>query len=256
MLNMTTVLSIWLYTLASVIIVSLISLVGIITIIIKHKKIDDFLHLAVAFSAGALLGDAFLHLIPESFEIISNKITISFLIITGIMIFFVLEKFVNWRHCHVPTSHDHPHPYTYTNLIGDALHNFTDGIVIGSSYLVSIPLGIATTFAVVLHEIPHELGNFGVLIHGGFKPKKALFLNFLTALTSILGAILVLLVGTYLKDYTNLIIPITAGGFIYIASSDLIPEIHKEIDIKKSIMQFVAIILGVASMWLLLFLGG
>ncbi len=173
-------------------------------------------------------------------------------LISGILVFFVLEKFIHWRHCHVPTSKEHPHPFAIMNLIGDCLHNLIDGLVIGGTYLASIPLGITTTLAVLFHEIPQEIGDFGVLIHGGFKKKKALLFNFLTALTAVVGAILGLLLGGVVENFAAFIIPFTAGGFVYIASSDLIPELHREVAPGRSFFQLMGILLGIGIMALML----
>ena len=244
---------IWLYTIISVIIISLLSLVGIFTISIREKSLNKMLFLLVSFSVGALLGDSFIHLIPEIAEA-GFGIGASFSLLAGMMVFFVLEKFIHWRHCHIPTSKKHPHPFAYMNLIGESLHNFIDGMVIAGSYLVSIPLGFATTLAVLFHEIPQEIGDFGVLVHGGFNRMRALMFNFLTALTAVLGAIVILSVGIKTESITSLIIPFTAGGFIYIASSDLIPELHKEVKAGKSGLQLLGILLGIGMMALLLLL--
>jgi zinc and cadmium transporter len=173
----------------------------------------------------------------------------------GILFSFIVEKFLQWRHCHIPTSNEHPHSFAYMNLFGDAVHNFIDGLIVGGSYLVSIPIGISTTLAVVFHEIPQELGDFGVLIHGGFNKNKAVWFNLLTALTAILGAVIAFVAGTTLEGFIPLLIPFAAGNFIYIAGSDLIPELRKdEPDLKKAILQVISIILGVAVMLLILLL--
>jgi len=154
----------------------------------------------------------------------------------------------------MPVSSHHIHPFAYMNLVGDALHNFIDGLVIAASYLVSIPVGIATTSAVLLHEIPQEIGDFGVMLHGGLSRTKALVLNFLTALTAVLGVIIGLLLNNFIDNIQLFVIPIAIGGFIYIAGSDLIPELHKETDIKRSIIQIITFILGVLIMLSLLLL--
>lgn len=166
----------WFYTVISVIIVSIISLVGIFTLSLKAKSLEKILIYMIAFAAGALLGDVFIHLLPEISE---NEFTFSssLYILLGIAFAFVIEKFARWRHCHNPTTKSHPHYLSTMNLFGDGVHNFIDGIIIGVSYLVSIPIGIATTLAVVFHEIPQEIGDFSVLIYAGFTRKKALFFN-------------------------------------------------------------------------------
>ena len=241
--------SIIIYSLVSVIVVSLISLVGAVTLFLKEKVLDKILIYLVSFSAGALLGGAFLHLIPESFE---RKIPgTSLYILMGILTFFSVEKIIHWRHCHQPASDDHPHPFSYMILFGDGVHNFIDGLVIGASYLVSVPLGISTTLAVILHEIPQEIGDFGSLIYAGFSKGKALWFNFLSALTAIAGTILILLIGNSFMQITNFLIPFTAGGFIYIAVADLIPELHKSNKIKAAVLQIVFLILGLELMYIL-----
>ena len=170
--------NVWLYTLASVFIVSLISLIGIFTITLGTNILKKILLFLVSFSAGALLGDTFIHLIPEMAES-GFTIKTSACILSGIILFFIIEKFLHWRHCHIPTSKQHPHPLAAVNLVGDGLHNFIDGTLIAGSYLVSVPLGISTTIAVILHEIPQEMGDFGVLLYAGVRRFRALFYNFL-----------------------------------------------------------------------------
>jgi zinc and cadmium transporter len=237
------------YSLVSVFIVSLMSLVGVVFLSMKIEKLKRILFFLISLATGGLFGGAFFHLLPEAYEEISNKLLVSFLVLFGIMIFLFLEKILHWRHCHVPTCKEHPHTLGYMNLISDGFHNLMDGIVIAASYFVSIPLGIAATLAVVLHEIPQEIGDFGVLIYAGFKRRKAIFLNFLSALAALLGAVLVFIFGGLLADYLQYILPIAAGGFIYIAGSDLIPEIKKEVTLKKSSIQIFGIVLGIVLMY-------
>lgn len=243
---------VWVYSLLAVTIVSLLSLIGVITLALRGEKLQGILLFLVSFAVGGLFGDAFIHLIPQAFEKLGNSVAVPLLVLAGILLFFVLEKFVRWRHCHVPTSEKHPHPVVFMNLIGDGVHNLIDGMVIAASFLVSFPIGLATTLAVILHEIPQEMGDFGVLVHGGLSINRALLFNFLTGLTAILGAVISLLIGPYVKDYALIIMPITAGGFIYMAGSDLIPSLHDESDPKKSGLQMIAILLGIAIMMLML----
>ena len=241
-----------LYSLVSVFLISLISFVGLFTFGIKAVKLKSIIILMLAFSAGALLGDAFFHLLPETIENGFHFAQSAYLL-GGIVLFFIIEKFIHWRHCHMPVSKEHKHPFVYTNLIGDGIHNFLDGIIIASSYIVSIPVGIATTIAVAMHEIPQEIGDFGVLIHGGLSRKKALLLNFATALTAVLGTIVTFLIANILDKVESIFVPIAIGGFIYIAGSDLIPELHKESDIKSSLWQLIFFIIGIAFMAALLY---
>jgi zinc and cadmium transporter len=247
-------MNVWFYSLVSVVLVSLLSFVGVFFLAFKKEKLQKILLFLVSFAAGGLLGDAFLHLLPETAEEMGLTIEVSLAVLISLLTFFVLEKFIAWRHCHIPTSKEHPHPLAFMNLVGDGLHNFTDGLIIAASFLTSLPLGIATSLAVVFHEIPQEIGDFGVLIHGGFSRKKALIFNFLSALMAVAGAIFTLFLGTRLTGFTQLLIPFTAGGFIYIAGSDLIPELHKETSPPKSAFQLLGLILGIGVMMSLLLL--
>ena len=246
-------IEIWFYSLLSVFLVSLISFIGLFTLSIKKETLNKILLYFVSFSVGGLLGDAFIHLLPESIEL-NNGLYLSFYILLGLIVSFIVEKFIQWRHCHIPTSREHPHPLAIMNLIGDSIHNFIDGLIIGASYLTSLQVGIATTVAVILHEIPQEIGDFGVLIHGGFKIRKALFLNFVTALTAVIGTIISLIIGSFASSLTNFLLPFAIGSFIYIAGSDLIPELHKETKPIKSLIQLVMLLIGIAIMYLFLFL--
>ncbi len=245
---------VWVYTLLSVLLVSIVSLVGLFFVSINRERLTHILFILVSFAVGALFGDAFIHLLPEAFEEMGFNLTTSLYILAGVLIFFVLEKFVRWRHCHIPTSQEHPHPIAIMNLIGDLIHNLIDGMVIGASYSVSIPIGIGTTLAVVLHEIPQEIGDFGIFVYGGYTPKKALLLNFLSALTAFAGALISLILGPHVKGYSLALLPITAGGFIYIAGSDLIPELKVCETLRDSSYQLISMILGIGIMSALLLL--
>src|SRR3989338_5386336 len=250
----------------SVIIVGLISFVGILALTVNEKMLRKMVVYLIGFSAGALLGDAFLHLIPEAAET-GFTVATSLYILLGIVVSFMIEKLIHWKHHHY---HEHQHhgdkdckemkakgvkPFAYMNLVGDAVHNLIDGLVIGASYIVSIPVGIATTIAVIFHEIPQEIGDFGVLLHGGFSKKKALFYNFLSAVTAIIGVAVSLFLINLVPNVLTFLIPFAAGGFVYIAGSDLIPELHHETGRKKSFAQFIALIIGIAVMWALLIVG-
>lgn len=245
---------VWGYAIFSVLIMSLISLVGVFTLGLKESFLQKILIYLVSFSAGSLLGGAFIHLIPEAVNDHGFGIEISLLILAGVAVSFVMEKIICWRHCHHPTTESHPHPFAWMNLVGDFIHNFIDGIIIGVSYIVSIPVGIAATLAVLLHEVPQEIGDFGVLIHGGFSKGKALALNFAVSLAALLGVVLALLIGSYAEGVAHMLIPFAAGTFIYVGGSDLIPELHKHQGLKKGIFQFITFSLGIAVMLLLLLL--
>ncbi len=240
------------YSLVSVIIISFISFIGVIGLSIKIDRLKQIVLFLVSFSAGALFGDVFIHLMPELVEEYGFSLNISLYVLSGIIFFFIVEKFIHWHHCHIEPGKDHPHPFAVMNLLGDAVHNFIDGLIIAGSYLASIPVGIATTTAVILHEIPTEIGDFGVLLHGGFSKKKALAMNFLSALTAVLGAIVALLLSSYIPNMNKFLIPFTIGVFLYIAGSDLIPELHKEVAAPKSLIQLITFVFGIAVMVLLL----
>lgn len=244
----------WALALASVIAISAISLGGITFLWLADKKIKKIFMYLVSFAAGGLLGDVFLHLLPETIEI-GFETSTALIILTGIISSFGVERFLQWRHCHIPTSGEHPHSFAYMNLFGDSVHNLIDGLIIGASYLASIPLGIATTIAVIFHEIPQEMGDFGVLVYGGFSKKRAVMFNFLTALTAVLGAVIALALGSVLEGVVPLLLPFAAGNFLYIAGSDLIPELRKDTpEPKKSALQLTALVLGIVPMVLLLWL--
>jgi zinc and cadmium transporter len=237
------------YSILSVIIVSLISLVGILFIFIKKDKLNNLLIFLVSLSVGSLLGGAFLHLVPEIVEGTGFSLSISLLILGGIILFFGIENFIHWRHCHIPTSKSHPHSLGIMNIIGDGIHNFTDGLIIAASYFISIPVGIATTLAVILHEIPQEIGDFGILLYAGYSKRKALFFNFLSALTAVLGAVIGILFAEKSTVFAYIVMPIAVGGFLYIAGSDLIPEIHKSQDKSFPFKNLLGILLGILIMY-------
>lgn len=206
-------------------IVSLLSFSGILFISLNKNHFEKIITLFVSLSIGTLLGGAFFHLIPESIENLDSNLSMG-LVIGGIFLFFLMERVIRWRHCH--EGECSVHAFAYLNLLGDGLHNLVDGIAIASAFLIDFNLGIATTTAVFLHELPQEIGDFGVLIYGGFTKKRALFFNFVSALTAILGGVGTFFFSKVVKSFVPLVPPVAAGGFLYIALSDLIPELHKE----------------------------
>ncbi|MEM0057777.1 MAG: ZIP family metal transporter [Candidatus Bathyarchaeia archaeon] len=239
--------------LASVTVVSLIAFIGIVFTGMREDMLNRITIVLVGFASGTLIGGAFLHLLPESLETVNDAVTVFFYVIAGIVVFFALEKFFFWRHCHekgCPT-----HSFVYLNLIGDGIHNFIDGMIIAATYIVSAAsgsyqLGFATTVAVILHEIPQELGDFGVLIYGGLSRRKALAFNFISAITAVIGALATYFLA-YMQSIETILVPFAAGGFIYIAATDLMPELHKKAHAKESIIQFLVILLGIGLMALL-----
>jgi len=232
-------------SLIATVIVSLISLVGVFSLWIKHKLLDKILLLLVGFSAGALMGGAFFHLIPEATKNSSIEF-VGVMVVAGFSLFFLIERVLHWRHCHKGKCD--VHTFTYMNLIGDGVHNFIDGMIIAASFSMSIHIGIITTFAVIAHEIPQEIGDFGVLVYGGFSKIKALAFNFLSAITAVLGALVGHFLSSATESFSNALIPFAAGGFIYIFASDLTPELHKEPSLSKSLLSFAFFIMGILLM--------
>ena len=244
-------MSVLLYTLLSVAIVSLISLIRTFTISINKEVLKNSVFFLVSLAVGALFGDAIIHLIPEALELFGDSTKAAFYIIVGIFMFFVLEKFLFWHHVHdEDSSHKHISPVGRIVLFSDGVHNFLDGAIIAAGYMVSIEVGIATTIAIMLHEIPQEIGDFGILIHAGYTRAKALLVNFFSALIAIVGAIVTLSIGKSVETLIPVLVAIAAGSFIYIAGSDLVPELQKTSDVKKSALQFVAIVIGVTLVFL------
>lgn len=247
--------STWIYSIGASLLVSAVSLIGILALLIKYETLKNSIQFLVSLAVGVLLGDAFLHLIPDAFLRIGDLQQVLLFTIGGIILFFFLEKVVRWRHSHDVPEIDgslvfKPTALAKMNLIGDAIHNFVDGTLIAGSFLVDVKLGVTTLIAIIIHEIPQELGDIGTLIYGGYTPKKAVYYNFLCSLTCLLGALCVLFLGSYMNLPVAYLLPIAAGGFIYIASSDLIPILQNTVVLTKNITQGVAICSGVGCMLL------
>ncbi len=238
-----------LYAILAVSVISLLSLVGVFTLSLKENTLDRILFFLLSFSAGSILGAALFDLLPEAIELVEEPVVFIY-VTSGYVSFLFLERYIYWFHGHI---HGHESKseldrrvsvkeFVYLNLVGDGIHNFLDGIAIGASFLISSPVGFATTTAVFAHELPQEIGDFGVLIYGGLTRGKALFFNFVSALTALFG---VLVSNFFLQDFTGPLIALTAGGFVYLAASELIPEIRTEEDFAKSIMQLALFVLGI-----------
>lgn len=240
------------WILSATILVSIISLIGIFTIGIKTKTFDKILVLLVGFAAGGLIGGAFIHLLPEAVQACGCE-PVFFYTLIGFTIFFLMERYFYWRHCHDGVCDIHT--FTYLNLIGDGVHNFTDGLIIAASFMTDIRLGIVTTLAVIFHEVPQEMGDFGILVYGGFNKSKALLFNFICALSAVLGAVLGYILSGITANISLFLISFTAGGFIYIAASDLIPELHKQKDARRANIAFVTFIFGIIFMALVRLVG-
>ncbi len=241
-------MNIYFYIFISTLIVSALSFVGVLTLSLKKKILKKFLILLVALSAGTLLGGAFIHMLPESLE--KGRPDIIFIyVLAGILIYYLTEKILHWQHCH--EGECNVHTFAYMNIIGDAVHNFMDGLIIASAFLINVNIGIITSIALAAHEIPSEIGDFGVLLYAGFKVKKAIIMNFISALFAVLGGFVGFSIARFGDISMTFILPIAAGGFIYIAVSDLIPEIRKHQKPEISLLNFLMLLFGIGLMYLL-----
>ncbi len=256
-------------TIVATVVISLFSLVGIYALSLKEKTLDKILLILVAFSAGSILGASYFDLLPEAIELFTMESVVEsvvervlnpvvFIYITlGFILFFFLERFIYWYHGHPHESDISAEAvdrvatkgFAYLNLIGDGIHNFVDGMVIAASFLIGFSVGLATTIAVIFHELPQEMGDYGILIYGGVKRHRALLLNFVVSFTVVVGGISAILFIETVEALSGLLIAFAAGGFIYLAASELIPELHKEKSFKKSAVQFVVFILGITLIW-------
>jgi zinc and cadmium transporter len=243
-------MEIWTNSLLAVFLVSALSFVGVCALVFQQKLLQKVVKVLVALAAGTLIGDVFLHIIPELYET-GLEIDFGLLIIAGILVFLVLEQVLHWHHQHGEED-DHHHQYALgmNNLLADGMHNFIDGMLIAASFAVDPAIGVATTIAVILHEIPQEIGDFGVLLHAGFKPIQALVFNFLSALAAVLGAVFTLIVNQNVENIIPILLAFAGGGFIYIAVSDLLPELRRDVSRRRAVVQLAAILLGILIMWL------
>jgi len=231
--------------------ISLGALVGVFTLAMNEKKLEKILLFLVSLSAGALMGGAFLHLLPEAAEKIEGE-NIFGIVLLSFVFFFLVEKLLHWRHCH--KGHCGIHTFGYMNLFGDVVHNFIDGLIISAAFITDVRLGIVTSLAIALHEIPQEIGDFGVLLYSGFEKGKALLANFLVALSVILGGVVGYFLSFQVEGLMAYLLPFAAGGFIYISASDLMPEIRKESNLRKSMISFSVFLIGILIMYLAKFL--
>lgn len=250
-----------LWILLATFLVSLIAFIGVFTLAISPRTLKRMLLALVGLSAGTLIGGAFLHLIPEALDEMeammgntSSQDSVMMMVILGFVIFFILEKLL-WRHCHEKDCKIHT--FAYLNLFGDGIHNFLDGLIIAAGFIAGPEVGLVTVLAVAFHEIPQEIGDFGVLLHGGIPRKKALIYNFITAITAVVGGVLGYFVIPEIGSFDVYILPIAAGGFLYIAAADLIPELHKERRTSRTVLAFGMFLAGIALMWSMkYFMGG
>jgi zinc and cadmium transporter len=246
------------YIILATLAVSLLSLIGVISLLLKKGFVEKITFYLVSFSVGALLGGALLHLIPEAYEEIQTNF-VFILVLIGFLSFFIIEKVLHWRHCHEEHCKIHKmekvHSFGYLNLFGDGIHNFIDGIIIAAAFITSPIIGLTTSLIIILHELPQELGDFAVLLYAGFSKQKALLFNFLSAIVALFGGIL----GFFLLNSIESIIPFllafAAGGFLYIAASDLMPHIIREKSLEKSFIYLLIVILGILLIYGMRFIG-
>ena len=238
------------WIIGSTFLISLIAWVGALALFLKEELLDKILLVLVALSAGGLIGGAFLHLLPEAISRLeaasSTTLNLFSYLLVGFCLFFVLEQFIRW--CHEHYGIHQKKPVSYLVLISDLVHNFIDGLVIAGSFMVGFPVGVVTTFAIALHEIPQEIGDFGVLIYGGFRKSRALIWNYISAITVIFGGIAGYYLSAILNGSAVLLLPFAAGNFIYIAASDLIPEIKHGEDIRRNLIHFFTFLIGILLM--------
>jgi zinc and cadmium transporter len=243
-----------LYSLISAFILVGLSLVGIITLAVSDKLLKKILILLVSFSAGSLMGGAFFHLIPEILEGGNDFFLPSIYILIGFCLFFLLERILRWHHCHRMNCDVNQH-LGPLNLIGDGIHNVIDGLVIISAFVMGPQLGIPVTLSIAFHLVPKEIGDFGVLLYSGFKKTKALVYNLLVASTVIIGVVLGYFLLDSIAGLNQFLLPFAAGGFIYIAASDLVPEIHQERSLGRSLISFLIFLAALGLMLGLKFIG-
>lgn len=249
----------WLYALGSVAAVSLVALIGLFALSRDEEELERITPYLVSLAVGALLGGAVLHLIPRAVQESGTGLAVWLYLLAGFVGSFVLEKFLKAHHGHHAllsgqeeggdaAGGERARPLSGMVLVGDGVHNLLDGVVIAASYAVDPWVGVVTTLAVFLHEIPQEIGDFGVLVHAGLSPGRALLLNFLSALTALAGAAVTLWLGTQVESIARVILPIAAGNFLYIAASDLVPELHQERGGWTALRQVAIILTGIALM--------
>jgi zinc and cadmium transporter len=220
----------------SSLVMSAIATVGSVTLILKESTLQKLLLPLVAFAAGSLIGGAFFHMIPAGLKKMGGEVGFFVWLVVGFVLFFALEQFLHWHHCHRAQA-DCKKPLTYLILIGDGVHNFIGGTAVAGTFLIDIRLGVTAWLAAAAHEVPQELGDFGVLLHGGWEKSKALMFNVISALTFLLGGLLAY-AASYKLDVTFLL-PFAAGNFIYIGAADLIPEINRHESPTANLIHFL-----------------
>jgi zinc and cadmium transporter len=220
---------------------SALALVGAVTLVLPERTLDRMLLPLVGLAAGSLLGGAFFHMLPEAVGALGNELAVYVWLVAGFLVFFVLEQFLHWHHCH-HSHHDHDRPLGPLILLADGLHNFIGGLAVGGAFVVDIRVGVVTWLAAAAHEIPQELGDFGVLVHSGWRRTSALAWNFASALTFLVGALL----AYALADQIDVayLLPFAAGNFVYIAAADLLPELAAQTRTRDKVETTAAFVCG------------
>ena len=238
----------FLWILLSGLLMSAVALVGSLTLLLPEATLNRIVMPLVAFAAGSLLGGAFFHMLPAAAARTEDLAWVFLWVMLGFALFFALEQFLHWHHCH-RASADCRKPLTYLILLGDGLHNFLGGLGVGGVFLIDVRLGLAAWLAALAHEIPQELGDFGVLIHGGWKRGSALLFNLLSGLTFLVGALVTYAASTVIE--VDFLVPFAAGNFLYIGASDLVPEVNKHRSARASVIHFLAFAGGIAVLWVI-----
>jgi zinc and cadmium transporter len=228
------------------VLMSAIALVGSVTLLLGEATLERLIMPLVAFAAGSLLGGAFLHMLPAAMADAPGDPAVFLWTLAGFALFFALEQFLHWHHCH-RASTDCKEPLTYLILLGDGLHNFLGGLGVAGVFLIDVRLGIAAWLAAAAHEVPQELGDFGVLVHGGWKRRTALLLNLGSGLTFLLGGLVAYAASARIE--VAFLVPFAAGNFIYIGASDLVPEVNKHRDVRANVLHFGSFVAGIALLW-------
>ncbi len=246
------------YAFGAVLLVSLISLIGAVSISNNLLQRHRVLMGLIALAAGTLIGDSFLHLLPEASHEGGFTSGIGLTVLLGFVIMFAFEVILRRSHSHVEAAghHGHIEPFGWLNLVGDALHNLLDGVILAAAFIVDIHVGFATTIAVLLHEIPQELGDFAVLVRSGMSKGRALLFNLGSAMFAVLGAALVFATGISTESLETIAVPLIVGAFLYIAAADLIPELHHHNKGKDALLMLMMFLVGITLMYALLGLEG
>jgi len=230
------------WVLVATFVVSAIGLIGVFTLSVSHHKLSRWLDVLVALAAGVMLGSALLHLLPEAAEGLAVEVVFQIVLVT-ILVFVGIEKVLKWHHCHDIDCEKHT--TGYMNLIGDGIHNFLDGLLIAGAFLGGFELGVLATLAVIIHEIPQEISDFGVLVYSGMTRQKALFFNFLSALMAVLGGVIGLVLGSQMAGGIPILLAVAGGSFLYISVSDLMPELREVRTTNEVVRRLVVLLIGV-----------